>query len=291
MPVYNQTYRSYDGEVRRRFRWAVVVSHELGLATGSRLMRYLLIVASFHVFLRILFVVMFDSMASDPRSPIGLAVRNATFFNVDNRMFFDFLRYQGGLVFMILLVAGAGLIANDKRHNLLEIYFAKPLTWWDYILGKLGALLALGLGLTLAPALLLIVLHIILTPGAESLKDGAWWALRSLGFSLAIVVPMALGILACSATVRGERQAGLAATLLLFIDWFFATMLSSMLHNRDILVLSLPTAIRRLGEILFQQRRPVMDLPWTVAILAVGIVCVVALAIVVRVARRAERSV
>jgi hypothetical protein len=291
MPVYNLTYRSYEGDVRRRFRWAVVTGHELNLVTRPRVTRYLLILSSFHIFLRIMQVIMFDSMASDPRSPVGMFVRNATLLNVDDRMFFDFLRFQSALVFLLMLVAGAGLISNDARHNLLEIYFAKPLTWRDYVFGKLGTLLTLGLGLTALPAAFLALLHVILQPTTDALVKSAWWALESVAFASVIVVPAALGILACSAVARGERQAGLMAALILFVDWFFGSLLADLLHSRNFLILSLPTAIRRIGEVLFKQHRTVMDLPWSVALLAVGLVCVFAALAIVRVARRAERSV
>ena len=44
-------------------------------------------------------------------------------------------------VFFITVYVGAGLIANDRRANALQIYLSKPLTRAEYIVGKLAMLL------------------------------------------------------------------------------------------------------------------------------------------------------
>ena len=41
-------------------------------------------------------------------------------------------------VFFVTIYVGAGLIANDRRANALQIYLSKPLTRAEYIAGKLG---------------------------------------------------------------------------------------------------------------------------------------------------------
>ena len=44
---------------------------------------------------------------------------------------------QGIFVFFVTIYVGAGLIANDRRANALQIYLSKPLTRVEYIAGKL----------------------------------------------------------------------------------------------------------------------------------------------------------
>lgn len=288
MPVYDLTYRSYEGSVRRHFRWAVIAAQETKVLLRLRPLQVILLAPLFHAFLRVLQVISYDSLAADPRSPLSMAVRNATLLNVDNRMFFDFLRFQGAFLFVALLMAGAGMIANDARHNLLEVYFSKPLTWRDYVLGKCATLIGLGLALTAVPALLCVLLHVLLVPSLDTLVQGAKWVLPIVAFSLAVVVPLSLAVLACSAVFRSERTAALACTLLLFVNWIFGNVLADLLHQRNVLILSIPTAIRRMGEILFDQHRWSMQLPMSVAVLVVGGVCAVSLALIVRTARRAE---
>ena len=45
----------------------------------------------------------------------------------DAKMFRDFLEQQDFFVFFITIYVGAGLIANDRRANALQIYLSKPL--------------------------------------------------------------------------------------------------------------------------------------------------------------------
>ena len=58
-------------------------------------------------------------------------------------MFMSFIEQQGLFVFFVTIFVGAGLIANDRRANALQIYLSKPLLRIEYIAGKLGAPVAL----------------------------------------------------------------------------------------------------------------------------------------------------
>ena len=54
----------------------------------------------------------------------------------------SFLEQQSTFVFFVTVYVGAGLIANDRRANALQIYLSKPLTRGEYILGKFAILFA-----------------------------------------------------------------------------------------------------------------------------------------------------
>ena len=56
--------------------------------------------------------------------------------------FREFLEQQDFFVFVITVYVGAGLIANDRRANALQIYLSKPLMRSEYIAGKLAVLFA-----------------------------------------------------------------------------------------------------------------------------------------------------
>ena len=58
--------------------------------------------------------------------------------------------------FFVTVFVGAGLIANDRRANALQIYLSKPLLRMEYIGGKLAILATFLLFVTLLPALLLL---------------------------------------------------------------------------------------------------------------------------------------
>src|SRR5581483_11757403 len=77
---------------------------------------------------------------------------------VDMRTFEGFVEFQGLFAFFITIFVGSGLIANDRRANALQVYLSKPLLRMEYIGGKMGVLLVYLLGVTLVPAILLVLM-------------------------------------------------------------------------------------------------------------------------------------
>ena len=59
---------------------------------------------------------------------------------VNATMYRQFIEQQGIFVFFVTIYAGAGLIANDRRANALQIYLSKPLLRSEYIAGKFTVL-------------------------------------------------------------------------------------------------------------------------------------------------------
>jgi len=291
VPIYDQSYRSYDGAVRGRFRWWPMVNQELRIQFRQRPFVFLLIFAMLHFFLRVLQVVTIDIIMQNPNNPITMALRGIGLPGIDSRMFFDFIRIQSPRVFVISLLAGSGMICDDFRNNLMEVYFSKPLTWRDYVLGKTMTLVLIGLAMTVAPAVFLVVLHNLLAPSLKTLEATYWLPVPILAFSLTVVLPCALGILAGSALLNSQRFAAVAVFVVLFADNTLAVLLSELLHKSSYLALGLPMSINRVGEFLFRQRRPLFQLPWGWSALFVVLVCATAFWIVCRRVRRAEIAV
>ena len=93
---------------------------------------------------------------------------------VDGRMFGEFLNQQVGLTLLLSVFGGAGLIASDLQSGAILVYLSRPLTRRDYVLGKLGVLLALNLGVTLVPALALYGIGTAVAPQEYLRWDRAW---------------------------------------------------------------------------------------------------------------------
>ena len=116
-------------------------------------------------------------------------------------------------VFTLLLSssAGAGLIANDLRTGAILVYLSRPLTRRDYVLGKLGVLLALNLSVTLVPGLLLYLIALALAPDQfAEVGPGLDRRPRSSLHSLVISLVMSLHRRSPSPSLsRSARVAGL----------------------------------------------------------------------------------
>jgi len=288
VPIYTNTYREYDGRPRRWFRWLVVVEQELKTLAKFRVFKALFLLAFLHVIVRMLQVVAYDVMAQDPNNPLQMLLSNLDIIEINARTFFSFLYTQTSLMFILLLYSGAGMICNDTRNNLMEVYFSKPLTWKDYVIGKILSLVFLGLSITAVPGVLLVLFHNLLVPGVETLQVSWWWPLSITGYSLAIVLPTALCILACSALLPSQNYATITIIMALVANTSLAGLLAGLLRQRDYLGVSFPLALRRLGEYLFNENRILFSLSWHWCLLYVVVVSLCALAVVLRKVRREE---
>ncbi len=290
MPVYQRTYRAFDGQVLQGFRWWVMVKQELRVLASSRMFVSLLVIAVIHLSFRVFQITLYDMMSTAQQSPILLTLRNMEMMRVSERTFFDFLRIQSPLVFIVTLYAGSGMICNDFRDNLIEIYFSKPLTRLDYIAGKIIPLVLIGTLLTAVPGIFLVILHNLLAPGIETLRDTYWIPFSIIAFSACIVLPCTLGVLASSALFSSQRYAGIAVFAVLFGSSVLGRTLAGPIRNPNFAVLSLPAAVNRIGETLFAEPRKSFPLHWGWPTLFIAMVCLACYWAIAAEIRRAERA-
>ena len=290
MPIYEQTYRSYDGTLRPRFRWVTIVGQELRVLLSRRMFIFLVLLGNFHVVLRILQVFVIDVLSKQRFGAFGNIFAGAQFEETGAWIYFDFLRMQSPLVFITLIYAGSGLICNDFRNNLMEVYFSKPLNWRDYVMGKVMTLVTIGMALSAIPALFMALLHVLFVPTLEELGKTLVLVLPTIGFSLIFVLSFSLAILASSSLINSSRFASIAIFLLGFVDITIGVLLAVLTREQNYLALAFPVSLNHLGELMFREARydnPI-DVAWPWPTLFVLIVCGASLAIICKKVRRAE---
>ncbi|HPU97227.1 MAG TPA: hypothetical protein PLO53_04630 [Candidatus Hydrogenedentes bacterium] len=273
MPVFEQTYRSFEGGPPLRWRWRFVAAQELRVLAVSRVFKFLVFLGGLHYLFRVLQIVAYDIVAQDPNNPLAPLLRQADMFYISGQTFYDFINFQLSLMFVTLLYAGSGMICNDIRNNLPEIYFSKPLRWYDYLFGKFLALFLVGFSLTAVMALLLILQHALMSPSWKVVGDCLNWAGGSLGYAAAAVVPAALFILLCSSLVNGQNYAAITVIMALIANTALAAMFAETLRYQNWFLFSLPVAVGHVGEKLFRLARPqiALTVPWTWSLLYVAV--------------------
>ena len=288
MPIHRRVYRGYSGRPRQGFHWAIIVKQELKVLIAFRPFQFLMLFALLHCIARMLQIVAFDIIAQDPTNPLTPQLREIDALTISSKTFFDFIRLQSPLVFVICILAGPGMICNDFNNNLMEIYFSRPISWLDYALGKILTLLLVGLAITAVPAVLLVLLHNLLVPSWDTLQDSYWWPLSIGAFSLVVLFPCVLAVLASSALVRTQNSAAIGLVMILGANSVMGALLAGMLRNPGYLVLSFPVALNRTGKALFGMPRSGYEtnLGWAVSFVVV--VCFCSGWIVFRRVRRAE---
>jgi len=288
MPIYDQSYRSYTGSAKRRFRWLIMIEQEFRILFKSRIFFLLQLAGALHICLRVFQLVAWDMVRQDPLNPISPFIGKIDVLVVDAQMFFDFVRLQTPIVFMSVLFAGSGMIANDFRNNLMEIYFSKPMSWRDYVLGKVSTLTLVGLLQTGIPAVLMVMMHIIFIPTWEEFQNSWWWAPASFGFALVIVLPTVLGILASSAVFMSQSFGAIAVFMLLIANSTMGVIIAELLRDREYLIIAFPAVLNRIGQHLFEQDNLLYESNWLYSLGLVGAVCAVSLLLVSLRVRRAE---
>jgi len=83
--------------------------------------------------------------------------RNFLQINGSAETYRNFFWYEGYNVMIVLALAGAVLVGNDLRFGSLPFYLARPISRWDYLLGKGLAVAVFVNLLTTLPAVVLFV--------------------------------------------------------------------------------------------------------------------------------------
>ncbi|MHC4859696.1 MAG: ABC transporter permease [Planctomycetota bacterium] len=211
MPVFDQGYRPYEGKLKSRvFRWLPITRRCLGTTRKLPLIVALVIGAG--------------PLAIKLLQAYTTGVMEGQ-FNMGNQwgfgdgLFFDLLSLEIFFTVLLLMVVGAGQIAEDIRTGALQIYFAKPITHADYVLGKLGTVVAAASLLTLAPGLVLLIASLAFAPDWSFITENPLLPLKIVGFALLISIVLGSLVLAISSLGRRGRMVGVT-----FAGGYFLTM-------------------------------------------------------------------
>jgi len=180
VPIHDQGYRHYQGtRAPHGGAWWIIARSHMATLLLYRWFQILLLV-SFAPFVVRAVQIYFASTNAQV----------AEFLATTPDTFRDFLSQQRLSVFLVVIMQ-SGLIADDRRTNALQLYLSKPLTRVEYVLGKLVPPVAFVLGVTLLPALLLLILQIVfsgslaflranlfLLPAIKATMTGAWTFLQ-----------------------------------------------------------------------------------------------------------------
>jgi ABC-2 type transport system permease protein len=264
MPIYEQTYRRYEARgPLRALRFWPITREALRLVLARRWFLALLVAAW------VPFVVQVARVYIGTRFP-----ETTRILPVDGRLFGELLSWSGYFSMFVTIFGGAGLVANDLRTGAILVYLSRPLTRRDYVVGKLGVLLALNFAVTLAPALALYALSLALAPELFAKWSLAWIGPAIVAQSLAISLAMGLVVLAVSAMSRSARVAGLGFFGLLVGLEAARGILYLVYRRPETALLSLQADLRSVAVSLFGLGERAVTLPWAYPATVLLAVCV-----------------
>ena len=257
MPIHDQGYRRYGGSRAPRGQaWSVITRAGLRTMLAKRMFLGLLLVAWFPFFVR---AVQIYAAANLPQ---------AAFLKPTAETFRQFLDQQSIFVFFVTVYVGAGLIANDRRANALQIYLSKPLTRAEYVFGKLAILMTFLLAVTWAPAMVLLLVQIAFAGNFTFFQNNLYLFPAITVFAAVEVITVAATMLALSSLSKSARYVAILYAMVLFFSSAIYGVLYAVTRSSSFSWISLSADLEQVGNIIF--RMPAKyDTPWPVSLLVI----------------------
>jgi ABC-2 type transport system permease protein len=257
MPIHDQGYRRYRGEkTRTGTAWLVIARAGIRTFFAKRAFLGLLLVAWFPFFVR---AVQIYASANLPQ---------AAFLSPTPETFRQFLDQQGIFVFFITVYVGAGLIANDRRANALQIYLSKPLTRAEYIFGKLAILMTFLTLVTWLPAIVLLIVQISFAGNFTFLRNNLFLFPAITVFSFLYVSMVSTAMLALSSLSNSSRYVGILYAAVLFFTQAIYGVMYAVTRSTALSWISFSANLTQIGDLIFRQPLK-YDTPWPVSLLMV----------------------
>jgi ABC-type transport system involved in multi-copper enzyme maturation permease subunit len=277
MPIHDQTYRRYEGTRAAVGRgWLVILRAGVRGLLTRRVFVGLLVLSWLPWLVR---TVQIWAVATYPAA--------SQVAPVDVRLFMHFLEQQDVFVFFVAVYAGAGLVANDRRANALPLYLSKPLLRAEYIAGKLGVLVLFLLGITLAPALLLVLMQVLFAGSWVFLRENAFLLPAILLASLTTVFVTSITMLALSSLSRSARYVAVLFAGAIFFTNAIYGVLRVITGSSRMAWVSITANLEQVIDVAFRQT-PRYDTPVAVSILVLVGLVVLSLSVLERRIRAVE---
>ena len=250
MPVYDRSYRHWDGELSRRaLRFLPIASTGIKQALSYRgakilriLYRLLLLVSLVPTlaFLFFNFLLYFRPAWAPP--PLLEVLDQLEPYRV--LQYPLLMMFNSQFILALTVLVGSGLIGRDRAAGAMPLYLSRPVTRLDYALGKFCVLAWFLGGLTIAPSLLLWICGLLWSPRPDAFTAMLPELPRIFVHGGVIIVTYSSTMLAISALFRRPMFAGLVwfATFILLPVFLFIG--SKVLHWDNLNAVSPDTSFR-----------------------------------------------
>jgi len=182
--------------------------------------------------------------------------------------FRQFLDQQSTFVFFVTVFAGAGLVANDRRANALQIYLSKPLTRAEYIFGKLAILMTFLALVTWLPAIVLLIVQIAFAGNFTFFRNNAFLFPAITLFAFIEVALASATMLALSSLSKSSRYVAILYAAVIFFTQAVYGVLYAVTRSTSFSWLSFSANLSQIGDVIFRQPQK-YDTPWPVALLMI----------------------
>jgi|SRR5437899_4370703 len=203
MAVYRRNYRPYSGAQTPEWsRFLVLFRYSRRNLFRSRFLTGFFVLCFFWPIACMVWIYLAHSASF--LAKLGLP---PDLISIDNKFFFLYMTVQGVLSFFMTAFAGPGLISPDLANGSLPLYFCRPFSRAEYVLGKSSVLGILLSQITWIPGVILFIIQASFA-GASWTRDNLWIAGSLVLSSLILIAILSLLSTALSAWVKWRIVAG-----------------------------------------------------------------------------------
>jgi ABC-type transport system involved in multi-copper enzyme maturation permease subunit len=289
MPISEQGYTHWTGTfVERRLPWWPITRLGIRMAFKRKFFKFAFAISFLPT---IIFAAgIYISERLEDFQFMFRGRRGSTTFLEVNPAYFksyfggDFLMF---MMVMIMVLAGAGLIADDLKSNSLQLYFSRPIRKRDYLLGKMSTLAFFLLLYTLVPGALFILLKFIFAGSFKLVGSYPWIPLAVLLDSIFITFFFTSYTLLISSLSRNRRYTAILLFLVyIFSDVFFG-IFYGIFRKPGFCLLSIKVNLQQVAAALFRAK-PAFNVPWIYSFLILAGIALACAAVLVRKTRGVE---
>ncbi len=276
MPIHDQSYRRYRGGKSMPGRaWTVIAWAGIKQMIRKRAFLGLMLFAWMPFIVR---AVQIYIAANFPQASI-LAPSAETFR--------QFLEQQDFFVFVVTIYVGAGLIANDRRANALQIYLSKPLMRSEYIAGKAAVLFSFLMLVTFVPAILLLFIQVMFAGTFTFVKNNLFLFPAITVASLLQVLVATFTMLALSSLSKSSRYVGILYAGIIFFTLAIYGVMVAITGSTNLSYLSVTASLAQVMDVVFRIK-PRYATPWPVSLTVIIGLVVLSISVLERRVRGVE---
>ncbi len=245
MPIYDLTYRRANLPRRKEGALGAVFQQSFRYGFRSRWTKGIFIACWLPALFFCSAIYIRNGFAGRMRG------RDVNDFVFGLREYHTFFQFEQIWLLVLACAVGAGLLAEDRRANALELLFARPLGRLEYLLGKFGALSLILFSVTGFPAIVVWLFDVLVAPDWSRFRETWDWPLRFVAFGGVLATATASVVLALSAVANRGLYAAVYFAVVYLVSVPVSMILSLLAGQPALRALGFLRAVNSVGREIF----------------------------------------
>jgi ABC-2 type transport system permease protein len=283
MAVYKRSYKGYSGSYTPAWsRFLILPRYSYSRLFQSKFLIIFLVACFFYPLGCAGFIYLSHNLSFLKT----FNIRAGNLLEINPAFFLYYCNFQSGLAYILTALVGPTLVSPDLVNNALPLYFCRPFTRVEYVLGKMTVLMFLLSLITWIPGLVLFAIQASLA-GSDWTRDNLWIAGAIFIAQMLWITMLSLIAMAMSAWVRWKIAAGALILGVFFAGAGFGAAINAVMRTHYGTLINLGETSFTVWSKLFRHD-PGNGVALTDAWISLGLACAICLWLLSRKVRAFE---